>query len=249
MAKHGITLALLLWAIAFATAQSPAIAHQVDTEQAQAPQPHSPVEAYETQELLGWTLRVHEDLIADAELHEQVIGELHHQLFRITRVLPEQAAEKLRGVTIWIEMENPHSAAAQYHPNRRWLEDNGYLMEKAKCVEISHARRFLRTTQSTQPFVLLHELAHAYHDQELGFDQAEVIAAYESAKDRGNYEEVLHINGREVRHYALTNHKEYFAEATEAYFGTNDHYPFVRAELRRHDPNIYALLAKLWGVE
>ena len=29
---------------------------------------------------------------------------------------------------------------------------------------------------------------------------------------------------------------EYFAEASEAYFGTNDFFPFVRIELRRHDP-------------
>ena len=76
-----------------------------------------------------------------------------------------------------------------------------------------------------------------------------MISACESANDRGDYEEVLHINGREVRHYALTNHKEYFAEATEAYFGTNDFFPFVRGELRRHDPDMHALLAELWGVE
>lgn len=238
-----------IYSLAFVLFCFPAIANEIEPDQDQPEQPHAPVEAYQTQELLGWTLRVHQDLIADQELHEQVMGEMHHQLFRITRVLPEAAVEKLRGVTIWIEMENPHSAAAQYHPNRRWLEDDGYLTEKAKCVEISHARRFLRTTKTSQPFVVLHELAHAYHDQELGFDQAEVIAAYESAKERGDYEEVLHINGREVRHYALTNHKEYFAEATEAYFGTNDYFPFVRGELRRHDPDMHALIGKLWGVE
>ncbi len=39
---------------------------------------------------------------------------------------------------------------------------------------------------------------------------------------------------------------EHFAEASEAFFGTNDFYPFVRAELRRHDPGMYALLEKLW---
>jgi len=43
------------------------------------------------------------------------------------------------------------------------------------------------------------------------------------------------------------NHKEYFAELSEAYFGTNDMYPFVRAELMKHDPEAHALLKKLWG--
>jgi hypothetical protein len=50
-----------------------------------------------------------------------------------------------------------------------------------------------------------------------------------------------------VKHYGLSNHKEYFAESTEAYFGVNDFYPFVRAELNEHDPAMYALLEKIWG--
>ena len=36
---------------------------------------------------------------------------------------------------------------------------------------------------------------------------------------------------------------------TEAFFGTNDFYPFVRAELQQHDPLMYQLLKKLWKVE
>ena len=50
-----------------------------------------------------------------------------------------------------------------------------------------------------------------------------------------------------VRHYALTNHKEYFAEGTEAYFYRNDFYPFVRAELKEHDPELHELLVEIWG--
>ena len=53
--------------------------------------------------------------------------------------------------------------------------------------------------------------------------------------------------GRKVRHYALSNHKEYFAESTEAYFGVNDFYPFVRAELKEHDRPMFDLLEKIWG--
>ena len=33
---------------------------------------------------------------------------------------------------------------------------------------------------------------------------------------------------------------------TEAYFGSNDFFPFNRAELRREEPEIFALLARLW---
>ena len=38
------------------------------------------------------------------------------------------------------------------------------------------------------------------------------------------------------------------AEATEAFFCRNDFYPFIRTELRKHDPEKYKLLEKLWGL-
>jgi dipeptidyl-peptidase-4 len=95
--------------------------------------------------------------------------------------------------------------------------------------------------------VVLHELAHAYHDQVLGFDHPGIIEAYAKAKASGVYEQVLQYTGKRVRHYALTDHKEYFAEGTEAYFYRNDFYPFVGAELKEHDPALHALLVQIWG--
>ena len=53
--------------------------------------------------------------------------------------------------------------------------------------------------------------------------------------------------GRKVRHYGLNNQMEYFAEATEAYFGVNDFYPFVRAELKAIDPEGFSLMEAVWG--
>ena len=46
----------------------------------------------------------------------------------------------------------------------------------------------------------------------------------------------------------MTNPMEYFAEATEAFFSRNDFFPFDRAELKQHDPELVQLLTKLWGV-
>jgi dipeptidyl-peptidase-4 len=97
------------------------------------------------------------------------------------------------------------------------------------------------------PAMILHELAHAYHDQFLSFDQPEIIAAFEEAKAGKRYEDVLLYTGRTVRHYGLSNHKEYFAEGTEAYFYRNDFFPFVRAELKQHDRALHDLLGRLWG--
>ena len=58
---------------------------------------------------------------------------------------------------------------------------------------------------------------------------------------------MLLYTGRTVKHYALTTPMENFAESTEAYLGVNDFYPFVRAELKEHDPRMFELLKKIWG--
>ena len=47
----------------------------------------------------------------------------------------------------------------------------------------------------------------------------------------------------------MTNPMEYFAESTEAFFARNDFFPFDHAELKRHDPGMEQLLAKLWGLK
>ena len=93
----------------------------------------------------------------------------------------------------------------------------------------------------------LHELAHAYHDRVLGFAYGPIRKAWDKIVASKKYEKVLHIRGRQVRHYALTNHKEFFAEMSEAFFDANDFYPFVRAELRDFEPEVFALLKAVWS--
>lgn len=256
LAATALTLAFALPTLAHPGHDTPSAASPTDHKQPrqrESPgkdkEPHAPVSAYKADEILGWGLLVHEDLIADKDLWQQVRDEIHHQLFRITRVVPEEKVELLKQVPIWVELDNPYTNNCQFHPSAKWLKENGYLVEKAKTVDLGNARRFLHTTKTTQPFVLLHELAHAYHDIHLGFEHKGIVDAYKDAMKQGQYESVLHINGRMVKHYSTTDHKEYFAEATEAYFGTNDHYPFVRSELKAHDPTLYALLEEVWGVK
>jgi hypothetical protein len=134
-----------------------------------------------------------------------------------------------------------------YHPDAGWLRSHGMNPAKAGAVEVASARNFLSWTVA-QPWMVLHELAHGYHDQVLGFDNAEVRACFDAAVSAHLYDSVLGFDGKKRRHYALTDPKEYFAELTESYFGTNDFYPFVRAELKQHDPRAFDLVEKLWGV-
>jgi hypothetical protein len=137
-----------------------------------------------------------------------------------------------------------------YHPDPKWLREHGKNPEKALCVELANARTFLDWTIE-QPWMLLHELSHGYHHQFLegGFQNRRVKSAYDRAMESKLYERVLRYGGQEEKAYAATNPMEYFAEASEAYFGTNDFFPFVRIELKRHDPSAFTMLEALWGVK
>ena len=91
------------------------------------------------------------------------------------------------------------------------------------------------------PNFALHELAHAYHDRVLGFESTAVIASPTTkprpAANTTRWSAAMpRAKSPRDRAYAMTNHKEYFAESTEAFFGTNDFFPFTRDELRAARP-------------
>lgn len=197
----------------------------------------------------GWKVHIEPTLI-DGEHREEgakALAMLANHLQRIKILIPAGPLVKMQTLEIWIEHSHPTLKSKQYHPSRDWLVANRHDPRLTRKVHIPQARDLLSREQMLKhPAVVLHELAHAYHDQILSFDHPEIIAAYEKAKAAGNYENVLAHTGKRVKHYGLTNHKEYFAEGTEAFFYRNDFYPFVRAELKAHDPALQDLLIKIW---
>ncbi len=201
------------------------------------------------QSIEGWPIKIAPELMKpeNAELLASAKIALANHLQRIKFILPAERVVELQKLAIWIDLNHP-LGTMQYHPSEAWLKSNGHDPALAKHVHIPNAKALLDRQQwAKHPYVILHELAHAYHDQVLDFENAEIIDAFESAKKEAIYDKVLSHSSRQVRHYALSNHKEYFAESTEAYLGVNDFYPFVRAELKQHDPRMYQLLEKIWG--
>ena len=209
---------------------------------------YEPTTNYETREIEGWTVRVNKALLKDETLSSNVLKLLDFQLYQITRVVPTPALARLKEVTIWTELNDPKFPGMCYHPSPEWLREHDFNPQKAQGVEIANAHNFLTWTKE-QPWMVLHELAHSYHHRVLGYDNPEIKAAYQRAVESKTYESVRHINGRMQRHYALNNDQEYFAECSEAFFGVNDFYPFVRAELREFDPGMFAVLEKVWGTK
>ena len=136
----------------------------------------------------------------------------------------------------------------QYHPDAGWLKEHGYSEQLAKCVHIPEVEDFLSPEENLRmPWVVLHELAHGFHDQTIGFEEPRVAAAWKKFCDSGKYKSVLTTSGKMREHYGLTDPKEFFAEMTECYFGSNDFSPFVTGELKQAEPDIFELLAEIWG--
>jgi hypothetical protein len=212
---------------------------------------YEPTENYAGEMIEGWTVLVNKSFRQREErLSTDTLALLRQQLYLIVRNVPPRAVEKLRQIRIWVEQAEPHHPCMCYHPDPGWLREHDMNPDKARSVELANATNFLSWTHA-QPWMVFHELAHGYHHQFLtdGFENPELRAAFERVAQSKSYESVLHINGRRQRHYALTNPQEYFAESSEAYFGTNDFYPFVRSELKEVDPAGCEVLQDVWEAE
>jgi hypothetical protein len=213
------------------------------------PEPEKPT-AHTLQDIEGWKVRIDERLLQppDKDLGSRAIKALAAKLADINLVVDLEKLEKLHDVTIQLDLSHGGLKAMQYHPDVGWLEENGYDRKLVRCVHIPVAAKLLEPdTVNVQPWCVLHELAHAYHHQVLSFDEPRIREAYEKYKRSGHGDSVLFVAGGKVRHYALTDHKEFFAEMSESYFGSNDFFPFNRAELMTDEPDIYHLLRDIWG--
>ena len=212
------------------------------------PAPAKPT-SHTTKTVEGWTVRVDDRLLngPDADLGTRCLRFLEAKLADIKVVVPADKLKKLQAVTIVLDLTHGNLGPMQYHPSAGWLKANGYSPELAKCVHLPRAADLVtKRNVREQPWVILHELAHAYHDQVLGFDEPRVKDAYERYKKSGRGDKTLLHNGTRVPHYALKDHKEFFAEMTESYFGANDFFPFNRAELKESEPDVYQLMSDVW---
>jgi len=227
------------------------------TSSFEGPDDTSPVPGYSIRAMAGFRVYVANEIKNDHPgMETEALKALKDDLNRIVESIPERATAALRRTSIFVENESQArpvgftGRGAVYHPSAEWLKANGFIPEKVRSVEISNIRDYL-SWRKHQPSMVLHELAHAYYWL-VGPDLPEVKAAYESAVASGIYEKVRYVlseNDDDLRGaYALSYVQEYFAELSEAYFGRNDFYPFVREELKVHDPKGLRAIEEVWGL-
>jgi len=254
-------LAAVVLSLSIAGAKEPENQPPQRTSSASAPSPEllrpegqakgpvfDPTSSYDLRDIEGWPVRVNQKLLRDEpKVAEQTLELVRFQFYQIRREVPAQMVEKLQKVTLWVELNDPLFPCMCYHENRGWVAGHGLNPQKTKGVELANPKTFLKWVHS-QPWMVFHEYAHAYHDQFLpdGFANSEILSAFHNARDSKIYDAILRNNGRTEKAYAMTNQMEYFAELSESFFGTNDFYPFVRAELKVHDPKGYEVLKKIW---
>ena len=206
-----------------------------------------PTSEYKTQNIQGWTVIVDPQLV-NVEIGQNVLRQLEHQLYEIIRVVPGPAVRELQKIKIWVDVKDVHGkySCMVYHPGKKWLVDNEYNPDLVDCVQLTSPKNFLAWTKH-QPWMILHELCHGYHDQFLGNGHKGISKAYEGAINNKAYLNVTHVTGKDwPKAYALNNEQEYFAEISEAYFGVNDMYPFVRGELKKADPEAISVIKNVW---
>lgn len=124
------------------------------------------------------------------------------------------------------------------HWDERWLSDHCNNTIKAGHIEVYCARDYIEW-RSCQPMMLLHEHSHGL-ERTKGQETSQLIqAVYQRVVcQQGKYQcvDYLKHGGQQMKAYAATDYREYFAETSEAFFGINDYYPFNRQELEQYDP-------------
>ena len=208
---------------------------------------------FEIRNVEGWTVYVNRDVPKQhAEPWAKTLEHLRWELYQIKLAAPASAVSNMQeNNAIWIEYKEQVSLS--YHPSRNWLLGRGYKIPRDPESFMSLSVKSHVGDSYRHPFVVFHELAHGYDFHFIGkgrrYGNDEAQANYERMMKGGKYEKVQIWHGRRGSHYGRSNRMEYWAESTEAYFAVNDIYPFVRAELREHDPQMARLVERYWGVD
>ena len=211
----------------------------------------------------GFTFKIREEVYSTPAA-QSAMDLLKKNLTEINNLLPETALKVMKKNPIWLEKDLT-DGAAWYHNNKDWLADQAktdsrYMTEKWHCVELCNYVHYVSWTNQNQPYMVLHELCHLYHDQALtgGFENLDVKAAYNHAMSAGLYVNTAYRLDKNtlIEHYddyyhqkvyATNNCMEYFSEICEAYWGENDYYPFNYEDLKAYDEQGFALMEKVWG--
>ena len=208
---------------------------------------------YDKRDINGWSVSVSPQLKDQPGLCATMVTLLSYKLHMIDHFIAEPGRKQLHEIPLWLEI-------GQTGPYIRYCgsssgANSGQLIgetvnpDKLGAVEIRDPQSMMTWALIEQSDVL-GALALAYYDRHAAKPDSElgkkITAAYEQAKKNSGHQAVLRFDGQRVPHPGLVSESQYFAELMESYFLVNDHYPFIRCELKDHDSAGYAIIAGLW---
>lgn len=166
---------------------------------------------------------------------------LSRSLRKVNEVYPENAKVLFHKTFIFVDWDKP-GALGLYSQGPRGASDP---KTHFNCIDIN-GMKFVtekNNDKKLQPnnaatLVLLHELAHCYHHQVLGWNHELIKDTYQNAKNQKLFD---------LKSYLMSSDKEYFAELTTAYLDKHYSVPKSRDEIKEKDIQGYGLMEKIWG--
>jgi hypothetical protein len=186
----------------------------------------------------------------DPKFTKKPIEVLEQEFKAVTAAMPAKNVKILQRLLFFVEWDqrkalgNGASGAAvavYYGGHQLNMLARGMPPLKAKNITVLSMRSLAREHQpdiDSGRCVLLHEMAHAVHDQLLGRENPTVFAAYKQARERKLVDPEA---------YAATNEAEFFAEMSCAYYDQLDYHPKTRSALQKLDPVTYKMMEEVWG--
>ena len=186
-------------------------------------------------DLAGWLVALPLELLTiEPLLAEDLIVQLDSDLNQINALLPQSALDLLRRVRLVVELD-AMSALGFYRPwggggEIHLLRAEGYLDLKEYSTGL-----------------LVHELAHAWHHQALGWSDPSIQEAYDEAMEAELYASPPPAwLSSAAGDYAGRNKNEYFAVLSSAWFWFSHHSPYDREGLLEHDPVGALVVEEAW---
>jgi hypothetical protein len=216
---------------------------------------HPPRE-YVARTIDGWSVLVEKQLVKESPLlAKAALSRLAAKLSQLSTLLPPHTLPDLQKVKIFLMFgqrakEGGRSNGLEYFRRNApryldWLDPR-----MGSSIVIFDADNYVKLSQFWALKALVHEFAHAHHLEHWPEAQPDIYDTWDHAMKAGLYQTVRDKDkGTHMPNYAARNHLEYFAELSAMYFVGCNYFPHERTELKAYDPDGYALVEKLWGVD
>lgn len=185
----------------------------------------------ETRMMHGFTVLVEKRALRHPET-TAALAKLDATLAEVDKAIPKAALATVQKAAVIV---------------MRWADDPEgarQLWSHGGMIDILDPRPYLASLKR-DPYAVVHEMAHAYAGARRELAPA-IAKAFAAARAARLYQWLKHSDGHWGRAYAASNENEYFAELSMTYLMRGAWFPFTRADLEKHDPEGFRVVAEAW---